>query len=161
MTMRLDISYEAAKERHPEQVAEVIETLRKSKSKQKGSAPEDLKWYYNYCKQVQAVSLMDVLAGAQERAQQPQTNPTVEERIATMIDGLHFSVEGTKGHWSGRAQLNDGFIPPELMAEYVEAAEREHAEKERFAALPEAEQNAEVEGLLSQLRGPGFMEFRM
>jgi len=160
--MRLETTYELAKERHPEQVEEIIATLRRSKSKQKNANPEDLNWYYDYCKAVKAHSFMEVIENARTRAQEPPSNPCVEARVASMVEGLHFRLSASRKHWIGTAQLNEGFVPPELIAQFVERAEEERAEQERIDNLTPEERDAEVQELLGELRqDPGFMEFEI
>src|SRR5487761_2427926 len=46
--MQITITYETAKHRHPDQYREVLLQLANSKSREKGTLPEDLQWSYNW-----------------------------------------------------------------------------------------------------------------
>ena len=66
-----------------------------------------------------------------------------------------------KGRWWASSVSLGEYIPPELVAEYVEGAEKQIAERERIANMTPQQRDNETERLFNQLRGePGFMEVR-
>ena len=103
--MYLEIPYETALARHPELVAEVMATLAKGKSREKGSPPESLTWGYYWGVTVQSLSFAQMIRG-----EVPVETRSLEQRTSCAL-------KGSKGRWYGVAWPKDGIrpVPQEVM----------------------------------------------
>jgi hypothetical protein len=156
-----DLTYEEARRRHPVEVDKIIAALRRGKSKHKTAALEDLTWSYGCCVVIengcytwdQIMSGEAALDGARLDAR------SVDDKVADQVRRTRTNLEAQVGRWRGSEPVEN---PPEIEADaraYHEKADRERAE---FEALPEAEQQRQIDGLLGALRGkPGFVELRL
>lgn len=105
--MYLEIPYETALACHPKLVQVVMDKLARGKSKERGSAPESLKWGYTWSLSVKSITLSELLKGVQ-----PTETRTLDERI-------HCGLIASKGRWRETAfYMGTGMhpVPPEVMA---------------------------------------------
>lgn len=152
--MWLDLSYSEARNRYPEHVAQVISNFRKGKSKFKSTPPELMAWGLDWCVQIDGGnSLEDLLSGNIPKA--PEL--TEDEDVADYANRCSVSLGAKVGKstWYS-AKLA---TPLEILNQYRKCVRERNAEAARFAALTPAEQDAETQKALKQLRGsPGFFE---
>ena len=138
--MEYQIDYATMQARHPEAVAEVMEKLSKSTSKEKGRKPEELRWSYSWSTEITG-----------------RDKNTVED----IIRRSRFSVQGRAGRWWGYATA-DVPCPPEIRKQLEDRIEKDRKEQERIDSLTPEQREAEVQDILSQLNGtPGFFHFKL
>lgn len=141
------LTYEEALAENPAAVAAVLKTLRKSRSKLKNAAPETLSWSYGLALSVECLSLMDRLSGKKEYDE----DFTLDQKVADYMSRCTVWLSG------------GGYTAPVAVPAFVGEDRRKYleqldAEQAAFAALPPAEQQAEIDKSLSALRG-GSMVF--
>lgn len=90
--MYLEITYETALACHPKLVTVLMDRLARGKSKERGSAPETMKWGYSWGELVQGCSLDQLLRG-----ERPVETRPLEERI-------RWGLTASKGRWKDSAQ---------------------------------------------------------
>lgn len=74
--MDIHLTYEEALRRHPKEVQEVLQDIRKSRSKEKNTPPEKFTWSYSWAFSALSFSMAQLLSG-----NAPKETRTVEERI--------------------------------------------------------------------------------
>lgn len=104
--MYLEITYETALACHPKLVTVLMDRLARGKSKERGSAPETMKWGYSWGELVQGCSLDQLLRG-----ERPVETRPLEERI-------RWGLTASKGRWKDSAQYMGppAPVPPEVLA---------------------------------------------
>lgn len=154
----IDIPYEVALTRHPDQVNACIDQVRAGKSKDKNTDPATWRWTYSWATRIEATTLERLFReGPKDR-----TKMTAEQRTADeVMRSLPVWLMGTPPNrrTCGRADLEPTYFPDEARDRILKAFEEQVAEEQRMASLTDEQRQAEVEGLLKQLRkGTGFME---
>ncbi len=150
-----DISYEEAKKRHPEKVSSIINTLRKSRSKEKNSAPEELKWSYETCIQVMGFSFTDMISGKMREAQNAQEAMTFEARVEDEFNRTSTVLQATRNRWIGQEIVPN---PPEVRENIQGKLKNQEKENREFESLSEEEkENQRKEALEYLSKQPGFM----
>jgi hypothetical protein len=132
------LTYEEALSENPGAVAEVLKTLRKSRSKNKKADPATLSWSYGMALSVQCLSLMDRLSGKKEYDE----DFTLDQKVADYMSRCTVWLSG------------GGYTAPVAVPAFVGEDHRKHlvqlaAEQAAFEALPRAEQLVQQEELLS------------
>jgi len=132
------LTYEEALSENPGAVAEVLKTLRKSRSKNKKADPATLSWSYGMALSVQCLSLMDRLSGKKEYDE----DFTLDQKVADYMSRCMVWLSG------------GGYTAPVAVPAFVGEDHRKHlvqlaAEQAAFEALPRAEQLVQQEELLS------------
>lgn len=94
VTVKLEISYHQALERHPQAVTEIILQLAKSRSKERGTTPENLTWLYEWCVEYNVVGV-------------PETK--------SLEDRTYCSLSARKGRWVGYGTMTLQPVPTEVM----------------------------------------------
>jgi hypothetical protein len=107
--MYTEISYETALARHPALIQIIMDDLARGKSKERGSAPETLRWRYIWALSVQSYTFHQILKGE------------VKEETRSLEERISCGLQGTKGRWTGTTwgDVSNGCIrplPPEIMA---------------------------------------------
>lgn len=109
----LDLTYEEALRRHPQEVSSILEKFRKSKGKTvKAASVEDLKWFYECCFEGESFSFAEVMAGVGLAHKQTQDALTKEEFLADHVRRTHTALQARLPHWSGAETVPN---PPETL----------------------------------------------
>ena len=87
--MQVSITYETAKHGHPDEFRQILEQLAKSKSREKGSLPEDLNWFYNWTVEFRSTTLNGLLTGS----------ATADTRF--LEERTYCTLVASKGRWFG------------------------------------------------------------
>ncbi len=88
-------SYSELLTEHPEAVAEIVQILRKSRSKHKNADPATLTWKFNTATKIPGSgTLSNVFAG-----QMAYAAMTFEEKIEEELKNTTIWVQATMGHW--------------------------------------------------------------
>ena len=142
----INISLEEAQERFPDEVEQVVSALRNSKSKKKAAPIEDIQFSIFWVCMVKSRTAADLFAGSR-----PKQDP-FEQRVRA-------SLQGKVGRWF---DTSDRILPcpQEILDQQAQGEADRAAEQKRIAGLSPEENEKEIESLLGQLRGPGFMEIR-
>jgi hypothetical protein len=102
-----NIDYAEALNRHPNEVAKIINALRKSKSKEKNANLQEIVWSYEYCVIIEnSGSLADLLSG---KIKFPFTEP--EDPVADYLRRSMTSLVGEIRRWRSSESVSN---PPEL-----------------------------------------------
>lgn len=131
--------------------------LQKGKSKEKNAKPEELEWCYNWCVSVSCYSFNDIISGKARDDREEEDAMSIDDRVKDFASRCRVMLAGSKGRWWGLATTPISPTPNEIIAPQRERFETEVADKARFDAMSKEEQNAEIQGLLGQLKGPGFV----
>jgi hypothetical protein len=134
------ITYEAALERYPSQVADCLSQLRKSRSKKKKADPSTLDWCLEMCVMVDAVSMIDLFDT------KPKLVVSLDEQVADYMSRTRTSLCG------------GGFVAAIPTPDFVGTNHRANLEKlalnaAQFDALSDDEKQASIQKLLKQLPG--------
>ena len=149
--MKLPLSYEDALAKHPDEVAEVIAQMRKSRSKFRNSDPSAWKWSYDWGERIEggAMSAADLF-----KPQKPKPVLSLEERVEDCLRRCEVNLCGNGGY----APVSSDVIREVTTKRYQD----EIAEEHRVAGLSQEERDEETREALAFLRGPrnkGFMSF--
>lgn len=150
------VSYTKLKKQYPDQVAEVEAKIKRSKNRLKNEKPNTFTWGFNWGVGIAAMNIGEFV----QQVAKERRDPTEDEAVADYKTRVFASVSAIVG---STTYCSDGNIPcpKEIEDNYRKSLRAEAADKVRFAALtPEQRQN-EINDLLSQLRGPGFMEINL
>lgn len=101
----MEIPYAVAAARHPDAVAEVMESLRRGKSVHREAPPDTLLWSYRAAVRGRSYSLGEILSRVPEAPLEP-----LEQRTTV-------NLEGRVGRWAGCSKVLPG-IPPEVREAY-------------------------------------------
>jgi len=169
---KIEISYEEAKQ-FPNQIQEVMASLEKGTSKERGSTPEQMKWSFSIAESIRCDTLAEILQGTANARHQAIESLSLEEKLEQKLKNTLVLLYGKKGRWQGSAlvfrgetfrdgQGQEGECPKQVIAQYRSLLEEIQKERERVANLTPDERSDEAEEALKFLRGrPGFMEIRM
>lgn len=154
--MRIPISYEEAKQRHPREVAASVRALRASGSQHKAVAPSKLDWYYTIAVRIDSLPTRDI-EGWRKKAE-AYAKLSLEERVQDQLSRskafLHASVE----HWTHHDGVS--LLPPEWERHTREELEKLRLQRNAFEALPakERRRRAEEAQQADRLRDYGFLK---
>lgn len=158
--MKITTTYAAIKDRYPTQVAEVMSALRKGKSKEKNSNPEDLNWYFNCCIQI----ISGIMNGAQFlnmlASGTPPPRLTPEQKYQEHKSNTHVCLHASKGKgdWGSRTEITP--IPQEVDQWLINGRDIEIREETRVNSLTPEQKNQEVQDCLKTLsKSRGFRMF--
>jgi hypothetical protein len=102
-----NIDYTEALNRHPNEVAKIINALRKSKSKEKNANVDQITWSYSYCVRIEnSGSLADLFSG---KIKFPFPKP--EDPVADYLRRSMTSLIGEIRRWRSSESVSN---PPEL-----------------------------------------------
>lgn len=151
--MHFPTTYAEALATHPDQVTEIIATLRKSRSKHRKAEPETLIWGYETGVRVQGYSFTDLFSGKAEAERLRQQALTEQEEADDLRARCLTSLQATIGQWFGSAQLP---TPPAPVLAWTAQTVRERRQRqaEADALTPEEHAQALAE-LVNEL--PGLM----
>lgn len=150
--MTLSLTYAQALKRYPVHVKQILTDIRASKSKHNKTKPEALDWNYDWC-------VLITESGSLEHVLKKSVKPrgSLEAQLQDQLRRTSVWLEASKAGLR-RSQKLDA-VPDAIREQYRKEIEEDIAEQARVDALSPAENQREIEALLGQLRGPGFMEF--
>lgn len=154
--MNVEIDYAIALARHPVEVQVCIDKIRKGKAKKKDTDPATWKWTYDWATSVEGFSLGDMLSG---KAQKPPKPQTVEERVADEVSRSSACLQARIGGTWSYSPLS--VFPEEATAVILKAEQQAEADRRQWESLSDEGRKDKLEGLLKQLRGPGFVEIKL
>lgn len=157
--MQIATNYEEAKKLHPKEVEECIQMLRKTKSKFKDEKPENLKWEYHVCQRIHGCTFNDVVVNiGKPKEKEPSSADEYFETIRNDI----FTHVGCAGVGSVKfyyCKEKIKPVPPAVEKQYKDNWNEDDKERKRFEALPKAEQEKEIAGILKDLSDMGGGSF--
>ena len=149
--MKRKLSYAEACSTYPNEVADVVGQVRKSRSKHRGSDPSTWSWKYSVAVTIPCSHQLFAL----EEAELPAAS--IDDAVRDYVSrcSVHLVGGPASSTTCGYAQI----APPAFIAaEQREALERKAREREEFEALPIEEQEQQLHDTLKQLRrSPGFI----
>jgi len=161
----LNLSYEVALTRHPEQVAACVRDVRSGKAKTKDTDPATWTWQYSWATRIESFTFTQLLDGTSQKARQTWDSLTVEEKVTdTVSRSLPVWLEGHPPgkRTRGSSELDPTFFPDEARANLRQQYEDENAEQQRMASLTPEQREEEFGAALAALRkGKGFLELRV
>lgn len=154
----IDISYEVALARHPDQVNACIDQVRAGKSKDKNTDPVTWRWTYSWGTRVEATTLERLFReGPKEWSKMNVDQRTVDQVMRSLPVWLMGTPPNKRT--CGRADLEPTYMPDEVREWIRKGVEEQFAEEQRVAALTPEQRQGELEEALTQLRkGKGFVE---
>jgi len=155
MKMSLDI----LQERHPVEVEKILSNIRKGKSKHRKDSAESFEWSYYWGVMIKAHGIADLFNGNMQRDAEIEMNKSFEQKIRDYAGNCMVTVKAEKGRYCNSESIEG--CPSEILVDYRESLIKGQKEQDRVAALSDEERESEMQGLLSELGGPGFMEMQM
>lgn len=146
--MQIEIPYEKVKKNYPSFINKIMADLKKGKSKEKGRPPSDLKWYISW-----SIKVID-----QQNSLTPSdlSDAGIRKFLSKRV---YWSIHAKVGRWRGITKAIEKEIPQEIIEYYKQTYVNSAKEEERFNNLTLEEQQAEIDGLLKELRkDSGFIE---
>lgn len=156
--MNNSITYEDALLKHPEQVADIIQQMRKSRIKNKNTEPSTWNWSYTWCQEVECCDIEEMLSsmfsGERERKERERKALPLEERITRELSKCRVSLSGHSRSSPVSTEV--------LRDEYRKMLIEQISEEERDSNMsPEECQTALDESLRELSKSPGFFAVRM
>ena len=133
--------------------------LRRSKAKNKGKSINELVWYITYCERVEGHSLEDIFSGKRALEAATKAQRTVKEQGDDIVSRTSALLCAKMPGAYANIALKE--IPLVLRDEIHIRVLKEEAEQARVDALSPEESEAEMQELLSELEGPGFMALKI
>jgi len=154
--MNISLTYEQALDKHPTEVAAILQLVRKSRRKNKNTAPDTWSWSYSWAENVPNdafLSFAQMLTQEEPWSVREARKPT-EQRINERLANCSVCLLGN-GHAAD--------VSAEVLREHVtESIEKQAKEEQRVANLTPEQQQKEQQDALAWLMGPknsGFMAF--
>lgn len=157
--MNVEIDYATVLVRHPVEVQICVDKIRKGKSKKKDTDPATWKWTYDWSTKVEGFLLGDVFSGKAAAASQKQQSLTVSERVTNTISRSSSCLQAKIGGTWSYSPLS--VFPKEAEAFILQNEQKAEADRRQWEDLSEEGRKDKLEGLLKQLRGPGFVEVKL
>ena len=159
--MQLEISFDSAKTRFPDLVAEILDKLRSSSSKEKSSRPEDLVWYINWCQEIKSYTFGEFLERVQSSPLEPEIPDLTEEGVRSHLgNSIIWSIKGKIRRWTGTSQPFRTQVPNEINRYYLSEFVADAEKKRQLDAMTEEEKLRYRDDLLRQLgKSRGFSAF--
>lgn len=138
--------------RYPQRMAELEGIIRKRRSKYREADFSLFTWGFEWCVQIKAVSIRDLLL----QGPPVQKEVSIEDQVKDYASRCFVSLAAHIGrsHW----EIDLLEVPEEIQDWHRQSLLERKAEADRYNALSPEEQQAELEKDLQQLRGPGFIE---
>jgi hypothetical protein len=154
--MYIDIPFPVARTRHFDAVCEIMDKLKKGKSKHRNALAGELRWRYSWCLWHQGFSFAEIANGQAQRQQEAEDAMSENEAVLDLIKRTGVSLQADKGHWWGSALLTE--VPLEIVRLHRQSIIQRRAEKAAYAALPPNERQRLFEEAVTELRkDPGFV----
>lgn len=152
--MNCSISYEAARERYPQQVAEIVGKAFLSATKSKKTIVlSKLRWSFDWCVRCDALNAGQFI----ERLRRPPElipEKTEDEEVADYQSRCEILLKAGRFY----SETKIAILPEEIAGPYRQRIRESRAETARFGALSPDEKRAELNNLLKKLqKNPGFM----
>ncbi len=132
--MKIPLTYEEAKQRHPREVAAAVRALRASISIQKATAPSKLDWYYTIAVRIDSKAPLTI--GGFRPPRKPSKRP-LEEQVHDQLSRSRAFLHASVGRWSHNAPLTT--LPPEWERHTRDELGKIFAERAAYEALPASE----------------------
>jgi len=145
-------------------MAQARKKLKRSKAKKKGKSVNELKWYIGYSEEIRGSgSFEDLISGKTRDEEAKHDALPLNERLDDLVARTHACLEANMPGASVYLQLDHvpGILKNELRERLTQEAEKQANEEERLSLLTPEEREAEVQDLLEQLQGPGFMVLKV
>jgi hypothetical protein len=150
-----DLTYKEVKTRYPAEVAKIMSALKKGKSKNREAKPQDLKWSFETCVEVEGYSFADILAGKAAEKAAKLRDMSLEDRVSDTLRRTHTSLTASIGRWGASERVPN---PPEVEANVREGLVKQQREQDAFNALsPEEQERDRSETLNAFFKGGGMV----
>jgi len=163
--MYVQIGYKKAKERYPGLMDEVMEKIRKGKSRHKKDRPCEFVWGISWCVSVEGFSgteFKEMIEGKRPLPNGEEDPKTEEEAVEDYKHRCEASLQASAGRasWCSTSRIPDF---PQEIADFVRRDFRSEKDEEaRWNAMPAGKRDEELGKILGDLRkSPGFIELRM
>lgn len=163
--MKIEISYKEAIAQFPEAVQELKDKLESGTSKQKGTDPSEFSYCISWGQRVKGGSFLDMIKSGQEERERldsmtDEERYDVDRRVNEILPSIcAISLGASIGRWGSAVSIaEDGDPPQAIIDSYRESEKKNIAMEKKSDSLTPEEREKETQGLLGQLRGPGFME---
>lgn len=149
------LTYKQVAASHPEAIKDFEEQKKKSRSKSKNiSLSEFFKFRYETAERLEGMSLGDMLSNLGK----VQKELTVEETVAKRVKNSSTYLVASYNHLRLTFKLET--VPTLVVEGYRKSTQDIEDGRKRYAALPQAQKDKELEDNLKELRKhSGFMEF--
>ncbi|MGE3483492.1 MAG: hypothetical protein AB7L09_02050 [Nitrospira sp.] len=151
--MKIEVGYQTASRAFPAETQEVLDKLRKSRSRWKNADPNELTWVYSWCVSTKSYSVKDLLDGKTAAEASRRSEMTLDERIADQLARTYPSV-GVNAPRGGAYYASLPRIPDEIIAHTTDAMLSDEQDRKRIKKMTPGERAVEKERLLKSLRGP-------
>lgn len=139
--VRIPVTYEEAKLRHPREVAASVRALRASSSQHKATAPSKLEWYYTIAVRIDSIPLRDIESWRKKA--EAYAKLSFEERVQDQLSRSKAFLHASVGHWSHHDGVST--LPPEWEQHTREELEKLQLQRNAFEALPAKERRQRAE----------------
>lgn len=140
---------------HKDHVDNIINKLRRGRSRHKDAEASELIWHYDYVTMINACSVNDLLAGNVTKIPD-----TVEERVAEELERVVVRLAASIGHWHGVSDQPLHSVPLPIRSLIHDKHVEMKREEDRVAALSPEEREHETASILDRLRGGSFIELK-
>lgn len=153
--MKIPINYAIVATKYLKQMKEVETKIRKSTSKHKADPINTFDWFLDFSVKINAYSFQDILNGKDQKGQKDTLS--IEDRVKEQMKNVNafITAEKGRGKWFSDTSAKD---PTEIKEHYRKQFEADDAEKFRMSALTPEENQKEIDDLLKELEGPGFVK---
>lgn len=161
--MDIPTTYNAISKRYPEELAKFKEKLKKSKARSKNIPLKDREFRFSACLSIEGKSLDQMIqyvaSGQREKDAEELSKRTIEQRVTDFVSRTTCWISV----YCGRAWMQSEPIPvPKEFHDYYRKQQEENLREEvRVASLTPEEKQKEVDLLLKQLAGPGFVALKI
>jgi hypothetical protein len=150
-----DLTYKEVKTRYPTEVARIMSALRKGRSKNREAKPQDLKWSFETCVEVEGYSFADILAGKAAEKAAKQRAMSLDAKVKDEVRRTCTSLRGAIGQWSRTEMVPN---PPEVEKDVRERLTKQKQQQDAFNALsPEEQERDRSETLNAFFKGGGMV----
>ncbi len=158
--MKIQISYQNALNKFPDQVKYIFNKIKKGKSKHKNDLPETFEYFISWCVRIErgCYSFQDILGGKPEQDKQFEDSLSEDELIKDYEKRCSVTLYVSKGKGWWESDLLS-FVPQEILDSYKLSIQEQNKEKLRYSLLSEEEKQKELNDALSVLNGgTGFFQ---
>ena len=159
--MELLTSYEEAEKVSEQGVFklehEAYKKLRRSRAKNKGKDTSELTWFISYCEEITGDhSIEDIFSGKRAQDEFEKSKRGTKEKVDDIVSRTQASLGARMPGAYVSAELEE--VPQVLRDEIHNRVLKDEAEQARVDAMSPEERQQNIEELLGELRGPGFIE---
>jgi len=136
---------------------EAEKKLKRSRAKNKAKSVGDLTWFISHCLEITGEhTLAEIFEGTRARDEAEKSRRPTKEKVDDIVSRTHASLGAKCIGAHVTIELEE--IPQVLRDDIHNGVLKEEAEQARVDAMTPEEREQDIQELLGQLRGPGFIE---